>query len=185
MSTEAETRRLSRLGLVGLLAAVLMVFLAPVVGGLNSSPRSYEGVRLEPGASVPLSANRDVALDSGDGSVRMGNCLITGPGKWLRQIIGASATSSFDTGPAGDYKVTCQGGAVEVGSETVGRRMNGLKADLERRGTITVLSVAAVVGLLSLGVLIASLRANNQPDNRPDEFADDRVEVEIDGPEVR
>lgn len=170
------------MGLVGLFVAVLIGVMAPVIGGLNSSPRSYQGVRLEPGASVPLSGQREVALDSGDSAVRLGNCLITGPGKWLRQISGASSTSSFRTGPAGDYKITCQGGAVEVEHETVGHRESGLRSDFGRRITIDMLMLAGVLALVSLGVLIGSGRAG---DGRHMADGPDRAALDADEPKTR
>lgn len=176
MTTDRETRRLSRVGLIGLLAAVLIGVMAPVIGGLNSSPHSYQGVRLEPGASAPLFAGRQVVLDSGDGSVHMGNCLITGPGKWFRQIVGAGATSSFQTGPAGDYKIICQGGAVEVENEVGGHLAADLNQRPGHRVTIGMFLVAGVVGVAGLAALIRAARAGGQ--QRKNEGGLSRTEAE-------
>jgi hypothetical protein len=162
--TDRETRTLGRLGLVGLFVALIVGMAAPVIGGLDSSSHGYERVRLEPGASLPLSGDAQVVLDSGDGQTRIGDCSIAGPGAWDRQIIAAGKTTDIRTGPDGSYRITCQGGAVEVENNASGDSIADPKENQGHRITIALLVVAGLIGVAGLGVLVTSSRVQGQRD---------------------
>ncbi|HWC22332.1 MAG TPA: hypothetical protein VG502_08555 [Flexivirga sp.] len=176
MTTERETRRRTRLGLVGLLVAVGIGMMVSVTGGLHSSSRGYESVRLEPGASVALVAHHQVALDSGDGITDIKGCSISGPGTWSRYIVAAGRTTDFRTGPKGDYEITCKGGAVEVEDDAGGHPAAGVK---ERHGNglaIGLVVLAGLVGLVSIGMLIAAARGRRNETSGDAEPGDSIIE---------
>ncbi len=181
MTTDGVTRTLGRLGLAGLLVAVIIGFMAPVIGG-HGSTGAYERVRLEPGASVPLAADHVVELDSGDGTTRIGDCSIIGPADWSHQVVATGRTTTFNTGAQGDYRITCQGGAVEVEDNTGVQHAADPTPHQGDRGTIVAFVIAGVVGVLSLGLLIASARGGDRRGTTS--AGPDRTKAEADEPKA-
>lgn len=173
---------MGHLGLIGLLVAVVVGVLAPVIGGLNRGSAGHESVRLEPGASVLLIAHHEVTLDSGDGSTAIEGCAIAGPGNWSHVVKAAGSTTAFRTGPRGDYRITCQGGAVEVENDDGGHAAADVSERHGRRITIGMFAIAGVIGLASLGLLIAGSRRRMA--DAPDR-AGVQSETDVDRPELR
>ncbi|MFC6704061.1 hypothetical protein [Flexivirga alba] len=138
-------------------------------------------MRLEPGASVPLSADHVVELDSGDGTTRIGGCSITGPADWSHQIVVTGRTTTFNTGAQGDYRITCQGGAVEVEDGAGAQHAADPTPHQSHDATNLMYLLAGVVALVSLGVLIAAARAGNR---RGTSAGPDRTKAEADEPKA-
>lgn len=162
MTIDGGARRLSRFGLIGLLVAVVIAVLAPVLGSLDRDSARHESVRVEPGASVLLVAHHEVTLDSGDGSTAIQGCSISGPQNWSHVVDAAGSTTAFRTGPKGDYRITCQGGAVEVENDSGGHAAVDVSAHPGRRIITSAYVIAGVIALVSLGVLLASGRARGR-----------------------
>lgn len=156
MTADEGTRRLSHWGTIGLFVAVVVGVLAPVFGGLDRPSASRESVRLEPGASVLLVAHHEVTLDSGDGATAIRGCAIAGPRGWYHSVAAMGSTAAFRTGPEGDYKITCQGGAVQVENDSGGQPATVGTDHSGHHLTAAALVAAGVIALASLGVLLVA-----------------------------
>lgn len=154
------------LGALCLLAALIALLAAPVLGGLSGMSDSPSNMEFAPDDPVPLAAHRAVVVESANYGTELADCTVTGPGGFDDWVGYEYDDFTFHTKAAGNYHISCKGGNVSVQNDASGnpaaavqqQKGNGLTFGL--RVAAGVLAVAGV-GLLGFAAVLTS-RATKQ-----------------------